>query len=133
MTAAFCALVLVPATLAAPLLSGPADRLSLRELSHADAVLIDDPGVAPLTRFLWSVPPDAQVFADTQQGLVSDPAAWSNGPFGTDGYYISSLRPGASVRHRDEIVAQLRLRHEVTLVADNGVIAVYAVRPAPGR
>jgi uncharacterized membrane protein len=133
LTAALCALVLVPATVAAPLLSEPADRLPLQQLSSAGAVLIDDTGVAQLARFLWSVPADAQVFADTQRGLVSDPAAWSDWPSGTDGYYVSSLRPGASVRHREEILAQLRLRHEVTLVADNGVIAVYAVTAAQGR
>ena len=51
LTAAFCLLILVPATIATPLLYGGEDRLPLQQLAGASAVLVDNVGVggaAPL-------------------------------------------------------------------------------------
>ena len=56
LTAALCLLVLLPATIAAPLLYGGADRLPIERLADADAVLVDNVGVGELPRFLWYVP-----------------------------------------------------------------------------
>ena len=67
LTAALCLLVLLPATLVSPLLRGNADRLPLRQLAGADAVLVDNVGAGELPRFLWYVPADAQVYAGTQE------------------------------------------------------------------
>ncbi len=59
LTAALCLLVLLPVTIAAPMLYGGEDRLPLDRLADADAVLIDNVGVGELPRFLWFVPGDA--------------------------------------------------------------------------
>ena len=71
----FCLLVLLPATITAPLLHDSADRLPIGRLADADSVLIDNVGVGELPRFLWDVPAGAQVFAGTQEQLLADKSA----------------------------------------------------------
>jgi hypothetical protein len=129
LTAAFCLLVLIPATIAAPLLSSGADRLPLGQLSQADAVLIDNVGVGELPRFLWPVPAGVPVFAGTQEELLAREAAWSDTALGDKAYYVSILRTGGLRWRRNRILAALRRTHEVTLVGTNGMAEIYAVTP----
>ena len=129
LTAAFCLLVLVPATIATPLLYGGTDRLPLGRLADADAVIIDNVGVGELPRFLWSVPAGAQVFAGTQEQLLADKDAWRNATLGDKAYYVTILRSGGLRWRRNHILANLRRTHEVTLVGTNGMAEVYAITP----
>ena len=129
LTAAFCLLVLVPATIATPLLYGGADRLPLGQLAGADAVLIDNVGVGELPRFLWSVPAGAPVFAGTQERLLANKDVWSDTSLGDKAYYVSILRDGGLRWRRNRILATLRRKHEVTLVSTNGMAEIYAVTP----
>ena len=129
LTAAFCLLVLVPVTIATPLLYGGADRLPIRRLADADAVLIDNVGVGELPRFLWSVPADAPVFAGTQEQLLADKDAWRDAALGDKAYYVSILRTGGLRWRRNRILANLRRTHDVTLVGTNGMAEIYAVTP----
>ena len=129
LTAAFCLLVLIPATIAAPLLSSGGDRLPLGRLSQADAVLIDNVGAGELPRFLWPVPAGVPVFAGTQEELLAREAAWRDVKLGDLAYYVSILRSGGDVSHRRRILAGLRAQHDVTLVGTNGVVEIYAVTP----
>ena len=129
LTAAFCLLVLVPATIATPLLYGGADRLPLQQLADADAVLIDNVGAGELPRFLWSVPAGAPVFAGTQEQLLANRDAWRNAVLGERAYYVSILRTGGLRWRRNRILANLRRAHEVTLVGTNGMAEIYAITP----
>ena len=129
LTAAFCLLVLVPATIATPLLYGSADRLPLKQLADADAVLVDNVGVGELPRFLWFVPGDTPVYAGTQEQFLADKDPWRNAQLGDKAYYVSILRKGGLRWRRNRILAQLRKTHEVTLVGTNGMVEVYAVTP----
>jgi hypothetical protein len=129
LTAAFCLLVLIPATIAAPLLASGADRLPLAQLSQADAVLIDNVGVGELPRFLWSVPAGAPVFAGTQEQLLANREAWSDTALGDKAYYVSILRVGGLRWRRNRILAALQRTHEVTLVGTNGMAEIYTVTP----
>jgi uncharacterized membrane protein len=132
LTAAFCLLVLLPATLASPLPVSSSDRLRMGELDRAGAVLIDDVGVGELPRFLWGVPGAAQVFADTQEGLLADPRAWKDlaaRDAGGTAYYVSIVRGGNLPRQRDDIVAALRRTHDVRIVSRKGPATIYAVTP----
>ncbi|HTX70811.1 MAG TPA: glycosyltransferase family 39 protein [Thermoleophilia bacterium] len=133
LTAGLCLLVLLPATIAAPLLVGSADRLPLGRLADAHAVLIDNVGVGELPRFLWSVPPGARVFAGTQEQLLADKTAWTTAPLGDRAYYVSILRSGGVVWRRNRILANLRKTHDVTLLGTNGMAEVYAVTPKAGQ
>lgn len=129
LTAAFCLLVLVPATIATPLLYGGADRLPLERLAGADAVIIDNVGVGELPRFLWSVPADTPVFAGAQGQLLADKDAWRNAALGNEAYYVSILRTGGLRWRRNRILANLRRTHEATLVGTNGMAEIYAITP----
>ncbi len=129
LTAAFCLLVLVPATIATPLLYGGADRLPLQRLADADAVIVDNVGVGELPRFLWSVPGDAKVFAGMQEQLLADKGAWRDAALGDTAYYVSILRTGGVRWRRNRILANLRRTHEVTLVGTNGMVEIYAITP----
>ena len=129
LTAAFCLLLLVPATIATPQLYGGTDRLPLGQLAHADAVIGDNVGVGELPRFLWSVPAGAQVLAGTQEQLLADKDAWRSATLGDKAYYVSILRTGGLRWRRNRILANLRRTHEVTLVGTNGMAEVYAITP----
>ncbi len=129
LTAAFCLLVLVPATIVTPLLYGGADRLPLGRLAGADAVIMDHVGVGELPRFLWSVPADTPVFAGTQEELLADKDAWRNAELGDEAYYVSILRTGGLRRRRNRILADLRRTHAVTRVGTNGLVDIYAITP----
>ena len=133
LTAAFCLLVLVPATIATPLLYGGTDRLPLQQLAGADAVIIDNVGVGELPRFLWSVPADAPVFAGTQEQFLADRDAWRNAALGERAYYVSILRAGGVPWRRNRILANLRKTHEVTPVGTNGMAEIYAITPKAGE
>jgi len=129
LTAALCLLVLLPTTLAAPLLYGGEDRMPLERLAGADAVLVDNVGVGELPRFLWFVPADAQVFAGTQEQFLADKPAWAEAPLGEQAYYVSILRKGGVAWRRNRILHNLRKTHDVELVASNGMAEVYAITP----
>ena len=129
LTAALCLLVLLPATLVAPLRHGDADRLPLRQLAGADAVLVDNVGAGELPRFLWYVPAAAPVFAGTQEQLLAGRGDWASAGLGGTAYYVSILREGAVRRRRDQIVATLRETHDVRLAATNGVVEIYEITP----
>lgn len=129
LTAALCLLVLLPATVASPLLNGSGDRLPLRQLAGADAVLVDNVGAGELPRFLWYVPADAPVFAGTQDRLLADESAWASADLGETAYYVSILRTGGVPQRRDSILAALQKEHVVTLLASNGMVEIYAVTP----
>ena len=129
LTAALCLLVLLPATLASPLLRGDADRLPLQRLSGADAVLVDNVGAGELPRFLWYVPAGAQVYAGTQEQLLAGREDWASAGLGEKAYYVSILRSGGVPRRRDHILATLRRTHDVSLVATNGMAEVYEITP----
>jgi hypothetical protein len=129
LTAALCLLVLLPAAVASPLLNHSADRLPLHQLTDADAVLIDHLGVGELPRFLWSVPGDAPVYAGTQEQLLSDRDAWTTADLGERAYYVSILRTGGVAWRRNRILAALSKRHDVRLVASNGMAGIYEITP----
>jgi hypothetical protein len=129
LTAALCLLVLLPATVAAPLLYGGADRLPLQRLADADAVLVDNVGVGELPRFLWFVPGDAGVFAGTQEQFLADKPAWAEAALGEKAYYVSILRVGGLRWRRNRILNNLRKTHDVELVAGNGRAEIYAITP----
>jgi hypothetical protein len=129
LTVAFCLLVLIPVTIADPLQHGGKDRMDLRGLSGADAVLVDNVGVGELPRFLWSVPANAPVFVGTQQEFLTDQGAWSTADLGDKAYYVSILRAGGKYRDRNSILAELRRTHEVTQVATNGFVYIYEITP----
>ena len=129
LTAAFCLLVLVPATIATPLLYGGADRLPLGRMAGADAVIMDNVGVGELPRFLWSVPAGAPVFVGTQEQLLANKDAWRSTALGDKAYYVSILRTGGVHWRRNRILANLRRTHEVTLAGTNGMAEIYAVTP----
>jgi hypothetical protein len=133
LTAAFCLLVLLPATIAVPLLNDSADRLPIGRLADADWVLIDNVGVGELPRFLWDVPGGAQVFAGTQEQLLADSNSWSDTPPGSRGYYVSILRTGGVAGQRDLILDALRKKHDVAPVATNGMAQIYAITPKAGE
>ena len=101
LTAAFCVLVLVPVTIAAPLAHSGADRMPIERLADADAVIIDHVGIGELPRFLWSVPADTPVFAGTQEELLANPDAWRDAALGDKAYYVSIQRNGGLRRRRD--------------------------------
>jgi hypothetical protein len=129
LTAALCLLVLLPTTLAAPLLYGGADRLPLQRLADADAVLVDNVGVGELPRFLWFVPGDAEVFAGTQEQFLADKPVWAEASLGEKAYYVSILRKGGVGWRRKRILHNLRKTHDVELVATNGMAEIYAITP----
>jgi hypothetical protein len=129
LTAAFCLLVLVPVTIATPLLYGGADRLPLGQLSDADAVLIDNVGVGELPRFLWFVPDDARVYAGRQEQLLADKNSWRNALLGDRAYYVSVLRTGGLRWRRNRILTHLRWTHTVSLVGSNGKAEIYMITP----
>jgi hypothetical protein len=133
LTAAFCLLVLLPATVAAPLLNDSADRLPIGRLADADSVLIDNVGVGELPRFLWDVPGGAQVFAGTQEQFLADKTAWSGTLLGSRAYYVSILRTGGVAWRRNRILANLRKNHDVTPLAGNGMAEIYAITPKAGE
>jgi hypothetical protein len=129
LTAALCLLVLLPATVAAPLLYGGADRLPLQRLADADAVLVDNVGVGELPRFLWFAPEDAAVFAGTQEQFLADKPVWAEAALGEKAYYVSILRVGGLRWRRNRILNNLRKTHDVQLVATNGRAEIYAITP----
>jgi hypothetical protein len=133
LTAAFCLLVLLPSTIAAPLLYDSADRLPIGRLADADAVLIDNVGVGELPRFLWDVPGGAQVFAGTQEQLLADKEAWRDSALGSRAYYVSILRTGGVAWRRNRILANLRKKHDVALVGTNGMVEIYSITPKAGK
>jgi hypothetical protein len=129
LTAAFCLLVLVPVAIVAPLQHSGGDRMDLRGLAGADAVLVDNVGAGELPRFLWSVPADSPVFVGTQKEFLADQGAWSSADLGDKAYYVSILRSGGKYRLRNEILAELRRTHEVTQVTTNGFVYIYEITP----
>jgi hypothetical protein len=131
LTAAFCLLVLVPATIAAPLIGSSGDRLPLTQLRGADAVLIDNVGVGILPRFLWFVPGDTPVFAGTQDDLLEHKTEWNGGGLGETAYYVSVLRDGGRRYRRNRILNNLRKTADVRMIGSNGVIEIYEITPKP--
>ena len=129
LTAAFCLLVLVPATVATPLLYGGADRLPIGQLAGAGAVIIDNVGAGELPRFLWSVPAGAPVLAGTQGEILANKGALRDATLGDRAYYVSILRSGGVRWRRNRIMAILRRTHEVTMVGTNGMVQIYAITP----
>jgi hypothetical protein len=129
LTAAFCLVVLVPATLAAPLLYGGAEHMPLGMLAHADAVIVDNAGIGQLPRFLWSAPDDARVFVATQEALLLHKEPWRDADLGETAYYVSILRNGGVRWRRNRILAHLRRTHDVLLMGGNGMAEVYRVTP----
>jgi uncharacterized membrane protein len=133
LTAAFCLLVLLPTTIASPLRQDSSDRMPLGQLAGADAVLMDNVGVGELPRFLWNVPPDAEVFAGTQEQFLADKAPWRDADLGDVAYYVSVLRSGGVAWRRNRILNNLRKKHDVTLVATNGMVEVYRITPLKAK
>ena len=129
LTAAFCLLVLLPVTIAAPLAQSGVERMPIGRLADADAVIIDHVGVGELPRYLWSVPAGTPVFAGTQEELLADPDAWRNAALGDKAYYVSIQRNGGLRRNRDRILADLRRTHEVTRVGTSGFADIYEITP----
>jgi hypothetical protein len=129
LTAALCLLVLLPATIAAPLLYGGEDRLPLDRLAEADTVLVDNVGAGVLPRFLWYVPGTARVFAGTQEQFLADKPVWAEARLGEQAYYVGILRDGGLVWRRNRILNNLRKTHFVELVGSNGLAEVYEITP----
>ncbi len=76
LVAAFCALVLLPRTLAAPNPYANAAPVERAALARAPAVVADNPWPGVLPRILWWVPDGTPVYVDSQAGLLRDPRAW---------------------------------------------------------
>lgn len=127
LTAALCLLVLVPVTIAAPVLFEGAQRLDIRQLADADAVIIDNVGVGELPRFLWFVPGQTPVFVGTQKELLADQDAWQTRA--EHAFYVSIIRSGGRRQRRDRILATLRRTHDVTPRGTNGFVTIYALTP----
>jgi hypothetical protein len=126
--AALCLLLLLPATLATPLLFGKPDRAPLDRLSSASAILMDTVGPGQLPRFLWAVPGDTPVFAGTQRQVLADPQAWSS-RMGADGYYGAFMGNGNDHRERWQILGILGLRYQVRRLFKSPTANLYEVTP----
>jgi 4-amino-4-deoxy-L-arabinose transferase-like glycosyltransferase len=126
--AAFCLLVLLPATLATPLLFGSAQRAPLGRLQAASAILMDAVGPGELPRILWSVPGDTPVFAGTQTQVLADPKAWAT-HMGDNGYYAAFMGGGNDHRDRAQILGTLGQGYDVTRIFKSTTTNLYELRP----
>jgi len=129
LTVAFCLLVLVPGTVAAPLIHDTSDRLPIRRLADADAVLIDNVDVGVLPRFLWFVPAGTPVFAGTQEQFIENKREWRGETLGEKAYYVSILRQGGVRWRRNRILTNLRKTARVRLIGENGMTEIYEITP----
>ncbi len=129
LTTGFCLLVLLPATIATPLIAHNSDRMPIRQLANADAVLIDSVGVGVLPRFLWFVPGDTPVFAGTQEELLAQKMEWRSGALGQKAYYVSVLRAGAVRWRRNRILANLSKTNDVRKISGIGLSEIYEITP----
>ena len=128
LVAAFCLLVLLPATLATPLLFGSPQRVPLNRLDSASAILMDAVGPGQLPRFLWSVPGDTPVFAGSQAQVLADPQAWST-RMGSHGFYGAFMGNGNDHTDRWQILGILERTYDVKRISKTSTSNIYEVTP----
>jgi len=128
LVAAFCLLVLLPTTLATPLLFGSPQRVPLDRLRSASAILMDNVGPGELPRFLWSVKGDTPVFAGTQTQVLAQPQAWSS-RIGDHGFYGAFMGGGNDHRNRRRILEILAQRYDVRRISKTLTCNIYEVTP----
>ena len=128
LVAAFCLLVLLPATLATPLLFGSPQRVPLDRLQTASAILMDAAGPGELPRFLWSVPGETPVFAGTQTQVLADPQAWAT-RMGSNGFYGAFMGGGNDHRDRWQILGILGRTYTVRRISKTVTSNVYQLAP----
>ncbi len=128
LVAAFCLLVLLPATLATPLLFGSPQRVPLDRLQTASAILMDTVGPGELPRFLWSVPGDTPVFAGTQTQVLADPKAWESS-MGSHGFYGAFMGGGNDHRDRWQILGILGQSYDVKRISKTPTSNIYELTP----
>lgn len=128
LVAAFCLLVLLPTTLATPLLFGSQQRVPLDRLRSASAILMDNVGPGELPRFLWAVPGDTPVFAGTQTQVLARPQAWSS-RIGDDGFYGAFMGGGNDHRNRLQILGILAQHYDVRPISKTPTSNIYEVTP----
>lgn len=128
LVAAFCLLVLLPATLATPLLFGSPQRVPLDRLRTASAILMDTVGPGELPRFLWSVPGDTPVFAGTQTQVLAAPKAWETS-MGRNGFYGAFMGGGNDHRDRWQILGILGQGYDVKRISKTPTSNIYELTP----
>jgi hypothetical protein len=128
LVAGFCLLVLLPATLATPLLFGSPPRAPLGRLQTASAILMDAVGPGELPRYLWSVPGDTPVFAGTQTQVLADPQAWAS-RMGANGYYGAFMGGGNDHRNRWQILGILGQGYDVKRIFKSPTSNLYELAP----
>jgi len=76
LTLAFCALLLLPMAVLAPIRYDSRRPTPFPALSSADRVVVNTTGPGQLINALWSVRGTALVFADKPEGLLAGSQAW---------------------------------------------------------
>ena len=76
LTLAFCLVVLLPASVLAPIRYDSRRPTPFPALRSADRVVVNSVGPGQVVNALWSVQGEAPVFADEPEGLLVDSEAW---------------------------------------------------------